>query len=256
MISLKNFITILLSRIQFHLKSNKFPKEIIPKVGFLSKIPIDELIERQNLIVIRRVDKSSDETFNTIGTLREDALIPKEIPFLSLNILGGAFKIHHSKYKINKDGMERWDGNRKIKLFQFRDSFTEIDNYTIIFMDTSKINNQNFPYNQPKSTEINKEIANFFKHVGLPSLSGGEFNLEGKIKLLHDPLNLNYWHAELNIIDFKGDSMKFKRSKYIEKLCSEIIVNIICINSYKAEPCITSIPKQYYIKKKAPLYNI
>jgi len=61
-------------------------------------LDIDYLIDKQDLFILRRSSKTTEDTFNDLGILRDDIINTKEIPGLSMNLLGAYFKIEHIKY--------------------------------------------------------------------------------------------------------------------------------------------------------------
>jgi hypothetical protein len=225
-----------------------FPVSILPKLNYVSIIDIQSLLNGQTVYILRRSDKSFNDTFNDLGKLREDAITPKEIPFLSLNMLGGLFKPEHTKFKVLNNGMSRWKNNDYISIIDFLNDFTRIDNYCIVYIEANGIDSQSIPYDQTATKDLTKEINRFFEHIDKPIISDGSYKLEGKTKLLHDPINLNYWHLELNILDYKQNPIKYKSSKYIEDFCKKVINDIICANSFSSVTDIPEIPKNIYRK--------
>ena len=103
-----------------------FPVSILPKLNYVSIIDIQSLLNGQTVYILRRSDKSFNDTFNDLGKLREDAVTPKEIPFLSLNMLGGLFEPEHTRFKVLNNGMSRWKNNDFISIIDFLNDFTHI----------------------------------------------------------------------------------------------------------------------------------
>jgi len=226
-----------------------FPVSIIPRICYLSKIDIHALLESQTVYVIRRSDAACADTFNDMGKIREDALQPKEIPFMSLNLLGGYFKPEHTCFKIIGNGSKKWINNEYVFISEHIDDYEVLKNYCIVYFDANLMHNQSIPYSQPtKSKELNLEIEKFFAHISKPIIKDGEHQLEGFAKVVHDPTKLNYWHLEYNLCNFKGDPIKYTGSKSIEKYCKKVINDILCANSFDKLDPIPPIPKQHYLR--------
>lgn len=225
-----------------------FPISILPRFNYVSVIDIQSLLNGQTVYILRRSDKSFSDTFNDLGNLREDAITPKEIPFLSLNLLGGLFKTDHTRFKVLNNGMNKWKNNVFISIIDFLNDFTQIDNYCIVYIEANGIDSQRIPYIQTKTKDLTKEINRFFEYIEKPIISDGAYKLEGETKLLHDPINLNYWHLELNVLDYQRNPIKYKSSKYIEDFCKKVIADIICANSFSNIMDIPVIPKNIYKK--------
>jgi|GEM_PF-3823523 len=223
-----------------------FPVSILPKFHYVSLIDIQLLLNGQTVYIIRRSDKSFNDTFNDLGKLREDALTPKEIPFLSLNMLGGLFKPEHTKLKVLNSGMNRWKNNDFISIIDFLNDFTKVNNYCIVYIEANGIDGQGVPYSQTSTKDLKREIDLFFKHLDKPVILENKYKLEGETKLIHDPINLNYWHLELNLLDYKKEPIRYKSSKYIEEFCKKVISDIVCANSHSSLTEIPQIPKNVY----------
>ena len=131
-----------------------FPISILPKFHYVSLINIQSLLSGQTVYILRRSDKSFNDTFNDLGKLREDALTPKEVPFLSLNMLGGLFKPEHTRFKVLNNGMDRWKNNDYISIIDFLSDFTVIDNYCIVYIEANGIDSQSIPYSQTQTKEL------------------------------------------------------------------------------------------------------
>lgn len=248
MFSLKDFLNIL--KCSFHklMRKSDFPKSIIPKENFVLLMDMDNLLEHESIFVLRRSDRNYEDTFNDLGILRDEALSPREVPNLSINLLGGFFKPEHTKYRIINRGMQKWGNYKSINISEYLEDFEIIENYTPIFIEANNINEVEVPYTQHVNKDITKEVEKFFSIMPKPSISGGKYHLQGKTKLVHDPTNLNYWHAELRLENFKGDEIKYKKSAYISEFCEKVISDIICANAYPSIDNIPSIPEEYYLR--------
>lgn len=225
-----------------------FPISILPKFNYVSLIDVQTLLKNQTVFIIRRSDKSSEDTFNELGKLRDDALLPKEIPFLSLNILGGLFKPEHSKFRIIKEGGVRWRNKEFISIVNFLNDYQILENYCLVYIEANGVDSQDFPYSQPSHKDLDREVEKFFQHVDKPKVINGSYSFKGLSKLLHDPVNLNYWHMELNIFNYQGAPIQYKSNPYIKVLCQQVISNIISANSFQEMPDFQEIPKTFYKK--------
>lgn len=228
----------------------QFPIEIIPKTSYISLIDLDSLLQKQDVYLLRRSDSNNENTFNELGFLRTELLKPKDIPFLSLNLLGGFYKPEYAHFRISKRGSARWENNEPIFFFEYSNEFEIIEEFCIIYIYANNIHNKSFPYLQPTSSEVNKEVEKFrnaFPNKS-PNIIGKDYSFEGLTKIIHDPTKLNYWHVEYNLFDFKGDTIKSKSSTYIQKICQTVLTDILCINATNSIGNVTNIPNYYFIK--------
>jgi len=225
-----------------------FPLEILPKRNYKPVINISLLLENQSVFILRRSNSSFSDTFNELGYLRESALIPKEIPNLSLNLLGGKFKPKDACFRIINNGQKKWINNEPIFLCEYLKDFKKLDETCNIYLNANGIHRQQVPYTVPTNPHFKKEVDKFFEYVSKPIIEDDKFLLQGETNIQHDPTKLNYWHVEFNLIDFKGVALKYNNSTSIKDFCVKVLKDIICANSYNylADP--KPIPKKFYIK--------
>lgn len=225
-----------------------FPVSILPKLNYVSLIDIQSLLDKQTVYIIRRSDKSSEDTFNELGKLRDDALQPREIPFLSLNLLGGYFKPEDSKFKILKKGIVRWEGREFISIIDFLHDYEKLNNYCLIYIEANGVNGQIIPYRQPSYKDLDIEVEKFFKHVDKPKITNGSYEFKAVSNIVHDPVILNYWHMELRLLNYQDSPIEYKSSAWLKALCNQVISNIISANSFKEIPNYQEIPREFFQK--------
>jgi hypothetical protein len=210
-------------------------------------------LDKQTVYIIRRSDKSEEDTFNELGLLRNDALIPKDVPFLSLNILGGFFKPEHSKYRFINEGVKKWRNREYISFFDHLKNFEILKDYCLVYINANGVDRQEIPYFLQSNKDLKREVDKFFQHVEKPKLNEGKYEFKALSRLIHDPVKLNYWHMELNIFDFQGSPMEYKGSSYQKTLFKQVISDIISANSYREMPDFVEIPTSFY--KKSLFFN-
>ena len=232
----------------------KYPSSILPKVSYEAKMNMDSLTNSQ-LYLLRRSNNPFDKTFNKMGdyfVLREDAIGYKDVPGLSLNLLGGKFKIRHLKYKVlmKTPASQKWDGTTQIFLSEHLNDFEVVKGGCPIFLDANKLHDKPIPYDREKNSHLDKEVQNFFNNMIPAGIDvGNKYKLEARIKLAHDPINLNYWHVEYELYDFQNTRLDATKGKtWIEDLAKQVFKNIISINSYPVLPAIESISKTAFKK--------
>lgn len=232
-----------------------YPSAILPRVQYVHILNLSDLSQRQEIYVLRRSNKNMEETYNNLGaiyTLREDAIDPIEVPNMSLNLMCGKFLEDHLRFipEGKSDATKNWDGVSEIYLSDFLNSYKIIDDYCPIYFDVRGISDQFFLYDKDKSPELTREMENFYtatlkkKYIGKP-----KEGFIGDLFFVHVPTNLNYWHSELKLQDYRKDLIDRKKAKWIERLADDVIRNILCVNGYKNMPATLSpIPTGYYTK--------
>lgn len=217
-----------------------YPNCILPKKSLKIQINFDDLINSHSIFVMRRSDLPENETFHTFndGTivLNDDAIENKRVPNLSLNLMGGFFEVIHSIYVPINDGSTRWKGE-KIYLYEHLNDYkTDVTN-GVIFINANELHNKKIPYSVPTNTNLHKEIRKFEKIVGISqnivsNEAPNDIELKGTIFFKHDPVKLNYWHVELNIQDFKNNTLNKVGNSSNEKFVEEVFNNWIKVNSF------------------------
>lgn len=227
-----------------------YPARILPKIKFRNILDIDSLIVNQHVYFLRRSDHTVENTFNVLGnkyTLKEDVLTYSDIPGLSLNIVGGRFKLKHLKFKLNgkSSAVLPWDGSSSIYLCDHLNNYEIAGIYSPIFIDSEYTHNLNIPYSRP----YDKHLKNLLIALGREVVPENNIcNFTGRLKFVPAPTNLNYWHVELKIFDVEKNEINKKSSTWIRTLCEQILNDVIAANALPQIPEPVKIPSSFYIK--------
>lgn len=225
-----------------------FPTSILPRIFFKNCIDFDALFRHQKVILLRRSEYNYDETFNSLGMLREDAIDLNRIPNMSLNLLGTYFKPEYSKFRITKKAAEKWINIEPVFLSEYVEFINLWPDSCNIFIDANNIHDQTIPYAIPKSNKgIHAEIEKYFKKVPILNQTEDGYDVTSRTKVIHDPVKLNYWHVEYSIEDFKGVPFPSKKpSVYQSVLFKKIYVDILIANSSSKVDFNFSVPPKHY----------
>lgn len=217
-----------------------YPRNLVPKGGFRKEIQIADLVTEGPIGIVRRSLKSSKaETFDKFGTVREDALIGhrREIPELSLNLLGGRFILSHICYSCVKDAAKYWDGIETHLWIRYFKWVTYKKPSIPIFFFLDDLHNKTFPYYRTDD----KEVRKLLKSLQIdPEITGSQAKFYGASIIKHAPSRLNYWHIEFRLLDIeariKGTPSVIVRDK---------------IRSYKDLSIAMDLTKQHWINQAA-----
>ena len=235
-------------------KKLNYPFCILPNTSFKVEIDFNALISNHTIFVLRRSDLPQNETFHTFNNgdviLNDDAIDNKRIPNVSLNLLGVFFKTIHSIFVPINNGSIGWKGE-KVYLFEHLNNFKIDDINGAIFINANELHNKTIPYNLPSNDNLHKEIRKFEKTVGISdnivsNVPPNEIELKGKIYFRHDPVNLNYWHVEMNIVDFKNVVLKKVGNSSTERFVEQLFNDWISVNSFPDMNSFEKINKSYY----------
>lgn len=226
----------------------KYPVRILPKTYYKNLIDIDTLIGGQNVFFLRRSDESHINTFTQLGDtyiLRDDFFGNNEIPNLSINLLGGRYKTKHAKYKldIHSEAALSWDGESAVFLSDHLNNYSIVKEFSTIYIDSTNIHDVTIPYGVPENPHYRKLLSAFGKDS---QVKNGRYHVEGKIKFVPAPTNLNYWHCELKIFDFGNEVIEYKSVNWVKELCGQIIKDVIIVNSYSSISSLTPIKSKIY----------
>lgn len=213
-----DFLNTCLNKLSSFVGIIAYPICIIPKKRFEQYINIDELLSDNEYIIVRRSEKPQNEIFDEFGWLREDALVNtyREVPGLSMNILGGNFRPRHIQFNPKGDAAKEWAKDIDSSLwYKYIWNVKYLWNTTPIFFKLSEIHRNEFPYQRNADTNLNK-ILNSLNLT--PKVIDGKALIKGVSVLKHSPNKLNYWHIEFHLNDgikeinqtIKGSQVKNK----------------------------------------------
>jgi len=217
-----------------------YPIKLIPAKGFTREISIQSLSEIGPIGLVRRSLKlTKEDTFDKFGRVREDALIShkKDVPGLSLNLLGGTFLTKHICFLVTKDAGKEWDG-LETQLWRKYIKWVTYQKPSIpIYFLLENLHNQTFPYHRKND----KDVAKMLKALNItPQKEGDDIKLYGASIIKHVASRLNYWHAEFRLLDIEaretGSNSKIVREK---------------VKSYPDSDIADDIKKQHWITQAA-----
>lgn len=242
----KVFKDILICNYYRLIRKRTYPRYILPKINYQPLIDIDALLNKQDLILLRRSDLPTKDVFNELGYLRDAIISIKDIPDLSMNLMGAFFKITNIRYiPISAKATTIWPGGIRVFLSDFLEDYKIIETCSPIFINAKDLHNIEIPFIKP----FNKDSENLFKSLNYKhEIVGSEIRSKGKSIIKHSPTYLNYWHVEIGLWDPNDSSINRGKSKKISEALSKFIIEHIL--SVKATPVINislqKIPKSYY----------
>jgi hypothetical protein len=183
-----------------------YPFWILPKKGFKKEMDINHLNDLENHGIVRRSLRSRKNTFDKFGSVRKDALLgidkpEKEVPGLSLNILGSKFKIWHLNYIPTKSAGKDWDGEETKLWWKYIKYATLKCRSVAIFFNLRDIHNITFPYSHHNEGKLKEIIRKNNPSLLVQNSAGKVF---GASIIKHKPARLNYWHVEFHLLDIES----------------------------------------------------
>ncbi len=199
-----------------------------------------------NCCIVRRSELRFDETFNELGLLRPDAITPEQTPGLSLNLLGGLFKISDLKYVQEGEGRKPWQPATQVYFIDHVENFRVVQPITPIYFLLSEVHDQTFPYYKPTT---DKSAKSLFATLNLnPPIVENKYKLYGKTEVKHAPNNLNYWHVEIILKDIESKESKGVTSSTKKSIAEEAFEHVISISGLPSIRNILPIQKQWYCR--------
>lgn len=257
---LRNLKDIFLCKVNDYLGEKDYPISLIPQIHYKAKIDIDSLAKGSGAYLVRRSDLPFEDTFNRTKrhgyTLKSDVINESDISGLSLNLLGGDFQVEHLKYRIlpKTDAQEKWEFNRKVFISEHYKEYELQDVTCEYYFSIGDINKIIFSYEYPYE-KSNPSIENFFKVMGRENAevfkddnSSKKVKLPGRIKVHHDPLNMNYWHAEIHVYDYNDN--KIERGAKWTKFFFASAINILSVYGVHRIGKIENFEDSVYMKLK------
>ena len=204
--------------------ANNYPTSITPKHGYHPRIDISKLLKvYPHLAVVRRCDITEPFAFSSTGNKRilKDDVFKSINPLqLSVNLIGGKFRIKHLSYKpILGKLTDLWDGVSELTSPINEDSYNVVPEYTPIYFRVKEINKFAFPYkkhfdsyaslNSWKQKISNKQKEHFeICKIITEEISpkNTELEVQATLKTNHYPTLANYWHTHIDTYACNSDS--------------------------------------------------
>lgn len=221
-----------------------YPPKILPKKHFKFPFNTDELSKKGSFAIIRRSNKSKGHSFDSLGFVREDAIIskPSELPSLSMNILGGEFKPNHLNYKAKGAAIKNWEVNEPILLVDFMDDWEFLEDSTPIYFPLKDIHIIEFPYERNVGDKETKKLMAAFSFLQKEEKA----RFYGKTSVEHEPVKLNYWHVELKLKDVEGNTVKKADSAWKKSAAESALNDILLVKALPYIQNFATIPKEFY----------
>jgi hypothetical protein len=236
-----------------------YPIRIIPKQSYKTEITIQDILDINDTAIVRRSLRNHKDIFDRFGSLRQDALIEdlKDVPGLSMNLLGASFKTNDIRYIAKGVASKKWDGfENKLWLNYIKYASFSCD-ATPIFFYLKDIHNKTVPYVVPQKTTNEEKFKKLKKAFSFEIKEDGEeATIFGASVIKHTPNKLNYWHVEFVILDIEARytptetkiTRKRSSSNYVKTAAEHALNDILLQSAHSKADFIASIPSEHYLK--------
>lgn len=228
--------------------NSSYPRSILPEVGFVVKIVIDDLLDKVNLFVLsRRLPGRLEDNIVIFGGKKRVRIASLgKIPNWSLNLLGGKFlEKAHTKFRQFDEAASDWDG-KPVILENYIDKCEVIKDSSSIDYLGRDIHNISVPYvKEVKDKDEKKRL----REAGVRIEDFTSVNLSAEIRLEHKPSMMNYWHVVMDIYPQESDTpIKDANSTWKQCLVDYIIQEILSVKFIVNPRTIPVIPESFYKK--------
>lgn len=195
-----------------------YPYTLVPYKGLIRKMDFSAIIDNgEDFSVARRFDGKAEDFLvelspeyyvfrNTDDTLET---LYKEIPQLSMTIMGAMTGFDDMKYIQHDNARVDWDGTTH-QVTDFINSVSIVNEYFCVVYRASAVHRQ--PVEYEKRFESKEDFMKNMRFINL-SMSDNERIIlnnfqnktrypmqNGRLELVHRPTMLNYWHVELMVL--------------------------------------------------------
>lgn len=193
----------------------KYPNEVVPKPTYKKRLAFKTLrSDYPTMLVLRMVKGRKEDYYDKSSENYEltDRIFQGTIQNLSMNLLGGKFKIEHHSFRPKNDGAsDEWNGG-EVNLSKYKGSYIdEIPSFYVCFK-VDDIDGATYPFpiqfdNQQdrdsmevRATAVFAEREVQIDHDVVDKFvsSAEKVNVQILMQLVHRPNNLNYWHVTLD----------------------------------------------------------
>lgn len=247
----------------------KYPKDILPQVGWKQNINTQDLIEHNHdAMIARKLDGTRYMCLDfSLGedmpVILHEALPVCRIPNMSCSLLGTSFCIECFHYLPDKLGKETWTEDVLVsdEILDNEDNFNYFQDITVVAWKISKVHKFQIPYirsfNKKGEYDRLKESINRVageRNVSIyleewsnlkkssPNDKLTTVELLAEVRVNHMPTMLNYWHftidqypADNNLEYVKNVSNAWKKSM-AEFLCDYLRKSFILVENNNEVP--------------------
>lgn len=219
------------------MKIENYPQQIIPKLSYKGQINLTKIKKHQSAyLLVRRSLKDHNNTFDTLGILRRDALIETTSKALGLSMYF-VNNIHHSeyiKYGIFDSAIKYWSEGQRIRFSDYQQFIKMNSPICPVYFRLSDIDGKRIPYQKNIDKKKKKEML---EKLDIDEKSLDDFEYSGVTEIEHKPVILNYWHIEFKILKDKkienGTEIRDIKNAWRRKLVEHSISNILIVNAKK-----------------------
>lgn len=231
-----------------------YPKEILPKKGFVVPFPFHELSKAfGDFLLCYRIDGSVEEnlepnTFNGQRKLKTACFA--HLPHLSMNLYGGLFQPWHVRFIQKKSAGDRWGGEFDVSLEEHIEHVMENERYVPIFYQASELcqNIKTIVSFQNKSAY--DAASKLFSESGysFPPYEKDKFLvIDTEIRVEHVPTNLNYWHTQMEVYPPHGEKeLRDDSATWRKRIFTQIRNSILCYHYAETPQIDYQIPEHLY----------
>lgn len=208
----------------------EYPEALLPKSSYKLKIDLSSA-SLETLTLIRRSLVGEDETTTELGTVRSHAFIElgKEHLFYNLSFnLEGVFRKEHLVFILDRErGGQYWSSKDSIPS---RDKivFSLHPNPCAIYLKVASVYEK--PYNYSKKKHDGK-IQSFL----------------GYCTVVHKPLEGNYWHFEIEVIDESNARISPNDKEWKKEAAMNFLESYLKVH-LTTKHVMSSIPEELYLE--------
>ena len=177
--------------------------------------------------------------------MREDALSETDVINMSMNLLGGAFKLEHIQFNPTKEATRNWNGTEPIFYSKYHALVQTLPHAMPIFFNASDLHDKNIPYQRTKDKDATKLMVELNIK---PLETDGKYELQAKSIINHEPTQLNYWHVEFQIKDIENKLILNTKSSWRKNVAEMALKHIVSMSAFTDCPDIVDIPPIYFKK--------
>jgi hypothetical protein len=229
----------------------KYPSSILPNATYVREIDINNLLIDSYFFVTRRFECLIGDLYDSeLDILKSSAFILRDVPGMSMSILGAFFISEYNKFRPINEGQEIWADGSDVLLSDHINNYEIIEPFLSAYFPGNEIHDQSVPFFH----SIEKQTVKLLVKDGQEPVvdkKENKYKTFGKTLLKHAPTKLNYWHVELELHDHVPsliDRDKKLRATKNKDAAQFVIDHILtACGSVQINPEIPLIPRHCYI---------
>lgn len=231
-----------------------YPLEILPREGYkIDGFALDNIVtDYPEICISRRIDEDINEYIdNDEGRPHLDTdCFGEHYVHLSVNLMNSLFRNEHIKYRAKGEAGKPWKG-QAISIEDYKAHIESQEDSTAVFYKVDSLHKHPFQAKQSLAKDQYNAMREFLGKKAMEAFSGRtiaqEVEFVGYVSIDHVPVNLNYWHCQVEIYPKDIEKQLQNNKSWREEIFTHVLNNILSYDFSTTAESSFEIAQKHYI---------